>query len=314
MNTGQKLKNNPHMIYECPICMSSNKNISLQISIKDIWESSYSVLHCNNCELYFLNEKPSLEELKKFYGGGYYSNSFINDVLKNKFRYARSISQYNYIKKTCGVIGETVLEIGAGDGVLLSLFKPNHSLYATEYNSKYKEKAKKIHRINFIEEEFNKINGKFDMIVMSHVLEHLLDFKGALTHANSLLNDGGYLFIELPNSPKPTEIKPNELQIYLNTEHIHNFNCKNLLMSIPNNFELIKINRFSYNILEKNKQKMFDISRTLLDSKIKLNTLFHTLITSSLVFIKPERFYKEVDINSGWNGWGDNIRLVLKKI
>lgn len=297
----------------CPICLDLNANINFQILTKGVWKKHYKVFHCNKCNLYFLNEKPTEIELKEFYQAGYYSNSWLKNIIKAKFRFSRSISQYIFIKNKCDHIGKEILEVGAGDGLLLSLFKKNHNLTGIEYNSKYKLKAQDKYSIKFIEEDFNKINGKFDLIIMSHVFEHFLDFNYTYTQAYKLLNKGGYFFIELPNSPKLGDISSNELEVYLNTEHINNFNTVNLLKSIPKNFELIAISRFSYNISKKNKQKMIDVSKTLLDSKIKKHTAFDSLIAFFLLLFRPEKFYKEIDINLNWQGWGDNIRLILKK-
>ena len=46
--------------------------------------------------------------------------------------------------------------------------------------------------------DFNNYEGKMDVIIISHVLEHVSDPKGFLSFANSFLKKGGALFVEIP--------------------------------------------------------------------------------------------------------------------
>jgi SAM-dependent methyltransferase len=46
-------------------------------------------------------------------------------------------------------------------------------------------------------------HGRFDIIFMSHVLEHFYDPNEALQHCRGLLADGGVLTVEVPNILKP---------------------------------------------------------------------------------------------------------------
>jgi 2-polyprenyl-3-methyl-5-hydroxy-6-metoxy-1,4-benzoquinol methylase len=48
-----------------------------------------------------------------------------------------------------------------------------------------------------------KTHGRFDIIYMSHVLEHFYDPNEALKQSRALLSDGGILAVEVPNILKP---------------------------------------------------------------------------------------------------------------
>jgi 2-polyprenyl-3-methyl-5-hydroxy-6-metoxy-1,4-benzoquinol methylase len=48
--------------------------------------------------------------------------------------------------------------------------------------------------------------GRFDMIVLSHVLEHIFDARGALENLKTMLAPGGHLYIEVPDAARYAEV------------------------------------------------------------------------------------------------------------
>ena len=68
---------------------------------------------------------------------------------------------------------------------------------------------------------------KFDCVVFSHVLEHIYDIPSFFTAARSLLNPGGYLYLETPDATRYDEYLYAPFQEF-NTEHINHFSAKAL--------------------------------------------------------------------------------------
>lgn len=299
----------------CPICMIQGCSTKLDFEISGVWSKPINVYHCIICNLYFLIQKPDARELKDYYEEKYYFKSSLLDIIKSRFRLARSISQYTFFKEEVFQTINNVIEIGSGDGLLLSMFKnDNAKVYGIEYSKKYKNYAKNKYGISLINDDFFNIEGEYDLLIMSHVFEHFIDFNKVYKKVNQLLKNGGYFYIEVPNSPKPNEISTSELSSYLNSTHIHNFDKENLIKTIPPSFELITIQRFNYNIKTYlNHNKSLEISRSLLDSKLSKVVIFDTIINLFRILITPKKFYQKIDFHTSWQGYGDNIRMILRK-
>ena len=80
------------------------------------------------------------------------------------------------------------------------------------------------------------VQRKYDVVVMSHVLEHLLFPAKALDDVMQLLNEDGILIVAVPNPVRPTVFLTNLLKYhYVNRGHIHSWDrshWKNFLEEI----------------------------------------------------------------------------------
>ena len=64
--------------------------------------------------------------------------------------------------------------------------------------------------------------GQFDVVLLSHVLEHVQDLAGALSQIRSVLRPGGMLYLEVPDATRYAEFLAAPYQEF-NTEHINHF-------------------------------------------------------------------------------------------
>jgi SAM-dependent methyltransferase len=69
--------------------------------------------------------------------------------------------------------------------------------------------------------------GQFDCILLTHVLEHVEDVRGALSNLQSLLAPGGMLYLEVPNAARYADFILAPFQDF-NTEHINHFSGRSL--------------------------------------------------------------------------------------
>ena len=74
--------------------------------------------------------------------------------------------------------------------------------------------------------------GRFDLVLLSHVLEHVADLASAVDGLAALLNDRGLLYLEVPDASRYREFLNAPFQDF-NTEHINHF----ALHSLRNLFE-----------------------------------------------------------------------------
>ena len=69
--------------------------------------------------------------------------------------------------------------------------------------------------------------GTFDGIILSHVIEHVRDLHDAMGRLRSLLNPGGWVYIEVPDAARYEQFLVAPFQDF-NTEHINHFSMTGL--------------------------------------------------------------------------------------
>ena len=138
-------------IYTCPCCDSKNITLAYENSFFDL-----PIMRCNECSVHFGDHHKNKNDVKEYYTEKYWSvfrnikNVKITDqkidegYLIKKFpkfirvmaemtgvRKSLAFSQYNYLKSF--LHGNTLLEIGAGEGFLLEFFeKKGFQVYGIE--------------------------------------------------------------------------------------------------------------------------------------------------------------------------------------
>jgi SAM-dependent methyltransferase len=96
-----------------------------------------------------------------------------------------------------------LLDVGCGNGAFLRAFSrliPHWTLAGTELNAKYREE---VERITGVEALYacapDQVPGRFQMISMIHVLEHIPAPRDFLVRLQDRLEPGGLLFVEIPS-------------------------------------------------------------------------------------------------------------------
>ena len=69
--------------------------------------------------------------------------------------------------------------------------------------------------------------GRYDLIVLSHVMEHVADLRGVLSSVADLLAAGGRLYIETPDAMRYTDCLSAPFQEF-NIEHINHFSLASM--------------------------------------------------------------------------------------
>ena len=295
----------------CKVCGCDKYNKIGEI--KGIWKKNKNVYQCEKCLLYFI-ESPSAEEIYLLYKNEYHSGikNKIFEFAKSKMRYARCLNQFNFIKNVINCDNKKICEIGAFDGLLLNIFKNNGcEVFGYELNDKAREYAKKKYNID-LKPNFLENNQKYDIIILSHVIEHFKEPKEILLKIKSMLNDNGFIYIEVPNSPiinkSKSQCSYETLIKYLTTTHTVNFNMDNLKDFAENcGLKIVKYQYNNYNV-NKNNEKL---QITLLEGGIpSIDNFLNFSIFALKTVIFPKSVFIDYDDNKDIWTFGENIRII----
>jgi len=308
---------------DCLLCTSSS---SSRITAKNsVFGETFKIALCDECELYYFAKQPSKEFLDNFYTKKYFSQlekKKVISLLKSRFAKMRASSQYIHIQNHMGTVeGKSILEIGSADGTFLSLFKKNGwNIKGLELSDYMIKRAREKYNIVLEKTHILDVNpevSSFNVIALSHVLEHMPDPITTLTHCKKLLSPAGLIFIELPYSPLPGETIPEKLSEYLDTTHLFNFRPKSMTKLITKSgLELISIDRFFYTFPAVFKKSSEFVGKTLMTGQlysvnpVNLLALFISILQMNINFQLKFDPMKKISLETQWQGLGDNLRII----
>ena len=190
---------------------------------------------CKNCNLYINGntKEQVIEKVADLYKGEYWNERNSETSINSEFTDVDSegkrrnwISQFLYTKKH--IKGKNLLEIGVGAGQSILWFEEEgFNVKGIEPDgrnvSMINKKLKKGEVIESSVEEFS-TDEVFDVIWMSHVLEHLLEPMNFLKKIKDNLKNNGIFFIEVPNC----EYEPMLQSSIQKNPHLFHFTTKSL--------------------------------------------------------------------------------------
>lgn len=208
---------------ECPICNQDKiKLIFTQArtaNIRRTYESKESrskyiielnTALCMNCGMLFRYPMLSEEEQKKYYTNQYVEEFKLKKKIEPKFYEELKKQKKRYVKYLCflenmgySFKGKNILDIGCGRGWLLKIISEYDSekLLGIEPSIKRCTEIEKNPNFNFevkcgsLKDFTHEQLGKFDLIILTDVIEHLSDPVGSLFKIKEFLNNNGYIYI-----------------------------------------------------------------------------------------------------------------------
>ena len=205
----------------CPICSSSEivflrpYRATLAGSMKVF--SDLSVWTCQTCSVGFAYPFPPKEALDGYYATGYRGEGSQRRLEREPgqwgAQYARARSQIEFVcqraKAVRGgprIIGSW-LDIGTGYGFLLDTVKEwGVDKTGAVEPGRHSQAYLKMHG-HRIYDDLYQVDGSWDVVSFSHLLEHLSTPRVFLHHVKYLLSDKGYVFCEVPNELRLQDAK-----------------------------------------------------------------------------------------------------------
>jgi 2-polyprenyl-3-methyl-5-hydroxy-6-metoxy-1,4-benzoquinol methylase len=174
----------------CDLCGSSSTR--LLYSRKDyrlrVDETSWNVVQCRACGLAYVNPRPTIEEIARYYPPRYYEGR-----ADEQDRYRR---QAEYIPPPAG----DLLDVGAARGDFLAVMRALGWRVAgiEPFEDAGNPHGLPIHRIHF-PDAAQTVPGRFDVITAWAVFEHLHRPAAAFAACADLLRPAGRLIVQVPN-------------------------------------------------------------------------------------------------------------------
>ena len=190
---------------KCPICSSNKTEILRNFRNTSNIYSEMKLIQCLSCDMVFADPMPNVKAIED-YNSTYFSsahgaqpqsdvaNAFFSGLARLRLAHVE-----NYLKKK-SIDVKNILEIGPGNGYFAQHWLETDSTVkysVIETDSTYHTNLKNL-GVQIINTSDTKELEEVDLVIISHVLEHVTDPYEFLTKVTSRLRKGGVLFVDVP--------------------------------------------------------------------------------------------------------------------
>ncbi|NLD51207.1 MAG: methyltransferase domain-containing protein [Clostridiaceae bacterium] len=193
-------------ISNCSICGSPTEEIYLMhfVNLIGLNHDYVQKIHiCNNCGFIFVANPFNKKKLEDIYTSlsKFEAVRSADGFIERKDYIRRAKTQYKFVYDNISEV-RSVLDIGASTGFGLSLFKESGcKVFGVDPSVNNKETAKKVYGIDLYTGMFDAYiteypNTQYDLVFLSHVLEHVIDPMDFMKKVSSI--SSRYIFIEVP--------------------------------------------------------------------------------------------------------------------
>lgn len=179
----------PEMLSSCTLC-NSDKLV--------VVDEECNIHRCTACGYVFDNPRPTSAEITAYYSNPSKYDGWFEMESERASLWKRRLKKIIRHKKE-----GTILDIGTGIGQFLWVAKDSFTkCYGTEVSESAVDIARGKYMLDVIRGSIEEIDYKgvvFDNITLFHVLEHVPTPLAVISKCHELLDDGGVLFIAVPN-------------------------------------------------------------------------------------------------------------------
>ncbi|MDA0195259.1 MAG: methyltransferase domain-containing protein [Bacteroidetes bacterium] len=220
-------------INECEVCDSREFQL---ISERDRYGIFHSVFICKGCGLVTSNPRMDENSLNHFYKEEYRPLYIGSETPKHDFfegQLFKGQRIYNFLMKHHHIKSpsQLVLEVGCGAGGILKYFKnQGHEVIGVDLGAEYINYGVKEHDLDLRVGNLKslKLDSKPDIVIYSHVLEHLTSPVEELSGLRNLISEQTIIYIEVPGIFNLNKDYRWDFLRYLQNSHNYYFSLNSL--------------------------------------------------------------------------------------
>ncbi|MFA5117980.1 MAG: class I SAM-dependent methyltransferase [Candidatus Omnitrophota bacterium] len=194
---------NGEITFESVVCLCGCHSFDL-ISRVDRYGMLQDTVLCCECGMVLSNPRMTGAEYANFYSSDLYRTCYDGENYLSDYESRYTLKHGGHILEAVSRVlpvnsATSVLEIGAGGGWnLLPFMEQGASVLGIDYSPSLVALGKQ-HKIPMQQGTLDSVTGKYDVIVLNHVLEHFLDPLGALKKIHGFCKPAGIVYISVPN-------------------------------------------------------------------------------------------------------------------
>jgi len=289
-----KIENNIYKLQTVKDCICGSRSFE-QLTGKDRFGLPVNSNICTKCGLITTTPRISLRSLGDFYDFVY--NGLTLGIENAEEMICQTGEEhgdliFNFLEPFLSNSVKSLAEVGCGSGHNLAAIQKRllkkgiaTEIYGCDYSSQYVKLARELFNVNALQgniESLIKAGVKVDVVILSHLFEHLVDLKSEMKKIKRILNESGIVYIEVPGI---LDLKNKfeydcDLLKYLTIAHTYNFSLGTLTNTMMlGGFDLIAGNEYV--------RSVFKISAS---GKKPINNYYNEIIA----------YLKDTEINRGY--------------
>lgn len=221
----------------CPVC---NSHDGQRLFHQDFGENEiipitdYYVTHCNNCGMIFSDGIPTQDEINQYYSNRSRYDHSHRDGKQSDSDIKRLNSLAEFIMLHVPKDAR-ILDVGCSTADLLAILKSKgysnlEGMDPSPASAEFAMKRHGIHVINSVMEPNEKKYEQYDIIILSNVLEHIIDHSIFMNRVLTWLKIDGFIVTEVPDASRFHKSRNSPYQEF-SVEHV-NFFTPNSLKTI----------------------------------------------------------------------------------
>lgn len=192
----------------CPFCSSADTAVRR----RDVEDLEYFVVparpfverRCRSCGSEFLDPRPTLAELDGFYPDDYHAYNEDHGLVARALVGVRARGRQRLYEELVGSRAGRIFDVGAGDCRHFDELRRRCDFefagveLKPEVAAKARERGYDVAAGTLEEMDLSGHVGRYDIVSMNHVLEHVVDPQLVVKRSFELLRPGGWLIGQLP--------------------------------------------------------------------------------------------------------------------